>query len=443
MKVLSVVGNRPQFIKSAPTSLALPRTRESTRSCCTRGSTTTASSRRSSSRSSGSPSRSTGSTCEPPTPQAMKPAHPSGAARRSGPTGCSSTATRTRRSRARSAASEQTSRSHTSRPGCAAATSRCPRSATGSRSTASRSCFSAPTSARARSSQAEGVAGRIEVVGDVMADALRPAHARGAEALDALETLGVEPGRYLLLTLHREANAAPTASRPHRRRASTRSRSRSSSRSHPRTRAALAPRGSSSARTSVQPPPLGYLDLTALASQARVILTDSGGLQKEAYWYGVPCVTLRPSTEWVDTVEAGANVLVDDDPERLVEARRGSARCRTSARSSTATARQPRRIADALCTLSGPVRSDERANWDDRRVVGAGYVGVPLAQVFADAGRSSLLVDVQADRRRRAQPRREPHRGRPVRGAASPLVETGAIGRDDRLRLSRATRTRS
>jgi UDP-N-acetylglucosamine 2-epimerase len=66
--------------------------------------------------------------------------------------------------------------------------------------------------------------------------------------------------------------------------------------------------------------PLGYLDLAALASQARVILTDSGGLQKEAYWYGVPCVTLRPSTEWQDTVEVGANVLVDDDPDRLVAA---------------------------------------------------------------------------------------------------------------------------
>jgi UDP-N-acetylglucosamine 2-epimerase len=63
--------------------------------------------------------------------------------------------------------------------------------------------------------------------------------------------------------------------------------------------------------------PLGYLDMAALASQARVIVTDSGGLQKEAYWYGVPCVTARPSTEWVDTVEVGANVLVDDDPELL------------------------------------------------------------------------------------------------------------------------------
>jgi UDP-N-acetylglucosamine 2-epimerase len=66
--------------------------------------------------------------------------------------------------------------------------------------------------------------------------------------------------------------------------------------------------------------PVGYLELAALASQARVILTDSGGLQKEAYWYGVPCVTLRPSTEWVDTVRVGANVLVDDDPDAIAAA---------------------------------------------------------------------------------------------------------------------------
>ena len=66
--------------------------------------------------------------------------------------------------------------------------------------------------------------------------------------------------------------------------------------------------------------PLGYLDFAALASQARIILTDSGGLQKEAYWYGVPCVTMRPSTEWKDTVEVGANVLVDDDPDAIAGA---------------------------------------------------------------------------------------------------------------------------
>lgn len=162
---------------------------------------------------------------------------------------------------------------------------------------------------------AEGVPGVAEVVGDVMADAARlfaPLARRRAPS-------GREPGSYLLATVHREANVVqPRLGRiveglnrldepvvfP----------------AHPRTRAALADAGLELEPHIELLEPLGYLELAALASQARVILTDSGGLQKEAYWYGVPCVTLRPSTEWVDTVEAGANVLVDDDPDRLVRA---------------------------------------------------------------------------------------------------------------------------
>src|SRR5207244_6498685 len=93
---------------------------------------------------------------------------------------------------------------------------------------------------------------------------------------------------------------------------------------HPRTRAALDLEGLELGPRVLTLPPVGYLDLTALAAQARVIVTDSGGLQKEAYWYGVPCVTSRPSTEWVDTVETGANTLVDDDPDRLEDAVRAA-----------------------------------------------------------------------------------------------------------------------
>ena len=66
-------------------------------------------------------------------------------------------------------------------------------------------------------------------------------------------------------------------------------------------------------------PPLGYLELTALLCNARAVMTDSGGLQKEAYLAGVPCVTLRSSTEWVETVELGWNALVDLDLDRTLE----------------------------------------------------------------------------------------------------------------------------
>jgi UDP-N-acetylglucosamine 2-epimerase len=166
---------------------------------------------------------------------------------------------------------------------------------------------------------AEGVHGRRELVGDVMYDAcltLAPiAVARSA----ALERFAVEPGRYLLATVHREANVQPERLArivdglnrieepivfP----------------AHPRTGAAISGLGPH-VRLSE---PLGYLDVAALAQRARVIMTDSGGLQKEAYWYGVPCVTLRPSTEWVDTVEVGANVLVDDDPGAIAAAVAGA-----------------------------------------------------------------------------------------------------------------------
>ncbi|HYY64610.1 MAG TPA: UDP-N-acetylglucosamine 2-epimerase (non-hydrolyzing) [Gaiellaceae bacterium] len=163
---------------------------------------------------------------------------------------------------------------------------------------------------------AEGVPGRREVVGDVMADATMQLAPLARERSRILERMGLEPGGYLVATVHREANTTqPRLERIVE--GLNRVEETIVFPLHPRTRVALARERFELGPHVHAVMPLGYLDFAALASQARVILTDSGGLQKEAYWYGVPCVTMRPSTEWVATVELGANTLVDDDPERI------------------------------------------------------------------------------------------------------------------------------
>ena len=162
----------------------------------------------------------------------------------------------------------------------------------------------------------ERVSGRIEVVGDVMADACFRLGPLARERSAILSRLGLEPGAYVVATIHREANV-----RPQRLRRLLDGLSRIPEPVvlplHPRTRRVAREHGLAAGERVRLLEPLGYLDMAALVSQARVLVTDSGGLQKEAYWYGVPCVTARPSTEWVDTVEVGANVLVDDDPAAL------------------------------------------------------------------------------------------------------------------------------
>ncbi len=164
---------------------------------------------------------------------------------------------------------------------------------------------------------AESVAGRVEVVGDVMVDvALRrqPA-ARADTAIPAAH--GLTPGRYLLLTAHRAGNV----DRPERLRALVELIGALGEPVlfplHPRTRARLQEAGLLEQLAATEgvrlTEPLGYLQFSALVCQARAVLTDSGGVQKEAYLAGVPCVTLRASTEWVETVQAGWNTLVDLD----------------------------------------------------------------------------------------------------------------------------------
>lgn len=164
----------------------------------------------------------------------------------------------------------------------------------------------------------EGVGATVEVVGDVMVDVAAAVQPRARERADLVRAHGVEPGGYLLATAHRAGNVDDPARLaalvelllgvgepvvlP----------------LHPRTRARLAAAGLLDGLLAEASPvrvtaPLGYVELTALLVGARAVLTDSGGLQKEAYLAGVPCVTMRPSTEWVETVQAGWNTLVDLD----------------------------------------------------------------------------------------------------------------------------------
>jgi len=163
-----------------------------------------------------------------------------------------------------------------------------------------------PDERSARQLEREGVAGRAEVVGDVMRDALEVflPHAR-------LDTTGFW-NPYAVLTLHRAANTEPGRLRR------IVSEINATGWSfvfpvHPRTRHLLDEHGIRLAPDVQAIEPLGYLEMLALVRGATRVVTDSGGLQKEAYWLRKPCVTLRDSTEWVETIEAGANTLVPFD----------------------------------------------------------------------------------------------------------------------------------
>jgi UDP-GlcNAc3NAcA epimerase len=170
----------------------------------------------------------------------------------------------------------------------------------------------------------EGVAGEVRLVGDVMVDVAISVQPRARERADLVRARGVEPGKYLLATAHRAGNVddperlaalvellvampLPVVLSLHPR---TADRLRTSG---------LLDRLSQDGRVTVTTP-LGYFELTTLLCNARAALTDSGGLQKEAYIAGVPCVTLRSTTEWVETVEHGWNVLVDLDRDAALAA---------------------------------------------------------------------------------------------------------------------------
>jgi UDP-N-acetylglucosamine 2-epimerase (non-hydrolysing)/UDP-GlcNAc3NAcA epimerase len=162
------------------------------------------------------------------------------------------------------------------------------------------------------------------MVGDVMVDVAVEARARARERTDLAIAHGLQPGHYVLATAHRAGNVDDPA-RLQRLVALLRSMPLPVLLAlHPRTEARLSAagllEGLREAPSVTVTEPLGYFELTALLCNAKAVLTDSGGLQKEAYLAEVPCITMRPSTEWTETVEQGWNVLVDLDVEAAVAA---------------------------------------------------------------------------------------------------------------------------
>jgi UDP-N-acetylglucosamine 2-epimerase len=162
---------------------------------------------------------------------------------------------------------------------------------------------------------------RAAMVGDVMYDALLE-NLRIAESYsqDTLQEQALESKRYYLLTLHRAENTDD----PERLRQIVEAAESLDHPVlfpvHPRTKKVLAQTGillGSNVRASE---PLGYFQMIAAESHAIKILTDSGGVQKEAFYLGIPCVTLRDRTEWPETVELGANLVTGTDPQKIAEA---------------------------------------------------------------------------------------------------------------------------
>ncbi len=177
-----------------------------------------------------------------------------------------------------------------------------------------------PTPTAVTNLGAEGITDGVELVGDVMYDA-SIAFAPAARSRPGADALGLTPGEYVLVTAHRAATTDTRAALVDLIAMIGAIDGPSVFPMHPRTRARLEAEGLLGEIAGIDgllvSEPLGYLDFTALLLTARAVVTDSGGVQKEALFHGVPCVTLREETEWVETVSAGWNALVGLDPDRL------------------------------------------------------------------------------------------------------------------------------
>lgn len=178
----------------------------------------------------------------------------------------------------------------------------------------------APSEVSRKQLAMEGIKDGVHVTGDVMYDAIRRYAPIATQTSGYPQLLNVAPGGYYLCTVHRAENT-DDAGRLGRIFAALRSLKRPVVVPlHPRTRKRIAEFGVETGGNVRVIDPVGYLDMLQLLQQSAVLLTDSGGLQKESYYAGIPCVTLRGETEWTETVDAGWNVLAGQDQQRIAEA---------------------------------------------------------------------------------------------------------------------------
>jgi len=183
----------------------------------------------------------------------------------------------------------------------------------------------APSGVSVRQLAAEGITRGVHDVGDIMADSVRLFAPMARQQSNALMRMRLKPGNFFVATIHRAANTDDAGRLAGIIMGLTSAVLPVVLPLHPRTRASLHRHGLDYLLTAkhcnlIVIEPLGYLDMLQLQQHAVAILTDSGGIQKEAYYLGIPCLTLRDETEWVETVETGWNRLVGTDQDRIVAA---------------------------------------------------------------------------------------------------------------------------
>ncbi|MBI3538115.1 MAG: UDP-N-acetylglucosamine 2-epimerase (non-hydrolyzing) [Chloroflexi bacterium] len=176
-----------------------------------------------------------------------------------------------------------------------------------------------PTFSASEILRGEGISRGVYVVGDVMYDAVMRYLAIAEKQSRILEILRITPKKFLLATIHRPSNTDNIENLREILCAFGSVNELIVFPVHPRTRKAIEALGTRANDNVRFIEPVGYLDMLWLEKNARLILTDSGGLQKEAYAVGVPCITLRTETEWIETVKTGWNAVVGTNRELIVE----------------------------------------------------------------------------------------------------------------------------